>query len=102
MAVLSVVYLYNISANPFISDGICSAFTSILSYRPAGAIKNPRTAQLTIFYAGMVNVYDDVPFDKVSCCFNFNFISLKLSSELGQPHKALLILLPRHDEKLAL
>lgn len=102
MAVLSVVYLYNISANPFISDGICSAFTSILSYRPAGAIKNPRTAQLTIFYAGMVNVYDDVPFDKVSCCFNFNFISLKLSSELVQPHKALLILLPRHDEKLAL
>ena len=32
--------------------------------RPAG--KQPRTAQLTIFYAGMVNVYDDVPYDKVS------------------------------------
>jgi len=30
--------------------------------RPGG--KQPRIAQLTIFYAGMVNVYDDVPFDK--------------------------------------
>jgi hypothetical protein len=66
----------------FISDGICSAFTSILSYRQTGASKNPRTAQLTIFYAGMVNVYDDVPFDKVSCCFGFNFISVILSYEL--------------------
>lgn len=26
--------------------------------------KHPRTAQLTVFYAGMVNVYDDVPLDK--------------------------------------
>ena len=87
----------------FISDdGICSAFTSILSYRQAGASKNLRTAQLTIFYAGMVNVFDDVPYDKVSCCFGFNFISVILSYELGQPHKALPILLPRHDEKLAL
>ncbi|KAG0575218.1 hypothetical protein KC19_VG327800 [Ceratodon purpureus] len=33
-------------------------------YRSAGLGKQPRTAQLTIFYAGMVNVYDDVPFDK--------------------------------------
>ncbi|KAG0595666.1 hypothetical protein M758_UG186400 [Ceratodon purpureus] len=32
--------------------------------RPVGPGKHPRTAQLTIFYAGMVNVYDDVPFDK--------------------------------------
>lgn len=32
--------------------------------RPAGPGKQPRTAQLTIFYAGMVNVYDDVPYDK--------------------------------------
>ncbi|KAG0575216.1 hypothetical protein KC19_VG327800 [Ceratodon purpureus] len=32
--------------------------------RSAGLGKQPRTAQLTIFYAGMVNVYDDVPFDK--------------------------------------
>ena len=35
-------------------------------HRPAGPGKQPRTAQLTIFYAGMVNVYDDVPYDKVS------------------------------------
>jgi hypothetical protein len=26
--------------------------------------KQPRTAQLTVFYAGMVNVYEDVPLDK--------------------------------------
>nr|QTY21850.1 putative jasmonate ZIM domain protein 3 [Calohypnum plumiforme] len=32
--------------------------------RSGGGGKQPRTAQLTIFYAGMVNVYDDVPFDK--------------------------------------
>nr|QCF46595.1 TIFY motif family protein [Pohlia nutans] len=32
--------------------------------RPGGSDKQPRIAQLTIFYAGMVNVYDDVPFDK--------------------------------------
>lgn len=32
--------------------------------RPGGSGKQPRTAQLTIFYAGMVNVYDEVPFDK--------------------------------------
>lgn len=32
--------------------------------------KRPGTAQLTIFYAGMVNVYDDVPYDKVSLASN--------------------------------
>jgi hypothetical protein len=33
---------------------------------PAGTGKLPCTAQLTVFYAGMVNVYEDVPADKVS------------------------------------
>lgn len=32
--------------------------------RPPTPGKQPQTAQLTIFYAGMVNVYDEVPFDK--------------------------------------
>lgn len=37
--------------------------------RPTGAGKHPSTEQLTIFYAGTVNVYDDVPVDKVSHSF---------------------------------
>lgn len=32
--------------------------------RAPGSSKQPPTAQLTIFYAGMVNVFDDVPLDK--------------------------------------
>ncbi|KAG0572966.1 hypothetical protein KC19_VG137800 [Ceratodon purpureus] len=32
--------------------------------RPFTSAKQPQTAQLTIFYAGMVNVYDEVPLDK--------------------------------------
>lgn len=45
--------------------------------RPGGSGKQPRTAQLTIFYAGMVNVYDEVPFDKVSLEF-FSTFSIHL------------------------
>lgn len=44
-------------------------FLSLGCHRPGGTGAKPRTAQLTIFYAGMVNVYDDVPFDKVSCAY---------------------------------
>ena len=59
--------LCSLSTTPS-KNGVCSVLTSSVLYRPAGASKPPRTAQLTIFYAGMVNVYDDVPFDKVGCC----------------------------------
>jgi hypothetical protein len=65
------VVLCSLSTTPS-KNGVCSVLISRVLYRPAGASKQPPTAQLTIFYAGMVNVYDDVPFDKVSCCCVFS------------------------------
>lgn len=63
------------SPGPFHGRGSGTAFTGRRIPFQAGNLSNhvvrrggtgakPRTAQLTIFYAGMVNVYDDVPFDK--------------------------------------
>lgn len=46
--------------HPNINDG-----ANVTAGHAPGTGKHPCTAQLSIFYAGMVNVYDDVPFDKV-------------------------------------
>ncbi|XP_024378251.1 uncharacterized protein [Physcomitrium patens] len=56
--------------------------------RPGGPCKQPRTAQLTIFYAGMVNLYDDVPVDKAQAIMLFAGSESTWSSNLMDPPQA--------------
>ncbi len=42
-----------------------------------------RTAQLTIFYAGVVNVYDDISLEKVRVGFLFLFENIPLGNHIA-------------------